>query len=100
MQQHALCFNASGYHPLAGRFATYAPVHCCRALSMPPLIRASYSVFFPPCSENTSSVKSDVLGTSLGVQWLRIHLSMQGTQIQPLVWEDSTYGAQQLSRPV
>ena len=23
-------------------------------------------------------------------QWLRIHLPMQGTQVQPLVWEDST----------
>ena len=28
--------------------------------------------------------------TSLVSQWLRIHLPMQGTQVQPLVWEDST----------
>ena len=27
---------------------------------------------------------------SLVVQWLRIHLSMQGTQVQSLVWEDPT----------
>ena len=31
-----------------------------------------------------------VLWTSLVVQWLRIHLSIRGTQTQPLVWEDST----------
>ena len=29
--------------------------------------------------------------TSLGAQWLRIHLPMQGTQVQFLVWEDSTW---------
>ena len=55
------------------------------ALPIPPLIRRGRSGFFPPYSGNTCSVKSDVLGTPLGVQWLRIHLSMQGTQIQPLV---------------
>ena len=25
------------------------------------------------------------------VQWLRIRLPMQGTQVQALVWEDATY---------
>ena len=29
-------------------------------------------------------------GTSLVVQWLRIHLPMQGTWVRSLVWEDST----------
>ena len=28
--------------------------------------------------------------TSLVVRWLRIHLPMQGTPVQPLVWEDPT----------
>ena len=28
-------------------------------------------------------------GTSLVVQWLRIHLPIQGTQVQFLIWEDS-----------
>ena len=28
--------------------------------------------------------------TSLVVQWLRIHLPMQGTRVQALVWEDPT----------
>ena len=28
--------------------------------------------------------------TSLVAQWLRIHLPMQGTQVQSLVWEDPT----------
>ena len=27
-------------------------------------------------------------GTSLVVQWLRIHLPMQGTGVRALVWED------------
>ena len=27
-------------------------------------------------------------GTSLVAQWLRIHLPIQGTQVQALVWED------------
>ena len=27
---------------------------------------------------------------SLVVQWLRICLAMQGTKVQPLVWEDPT----------
>ena len=33
--------------------------------------------------------KKESLGTSLMVQWLRIHLPMQGTPVQPPVWEDS-----------
>ena len=28
--------------------------------------------------------------TSLVAQWLRIHLPMQGTWVQALVWEDAT----------
>ena len=30
------------------------------------------------------------LGTSPVVQWLRTCLPMQGTQVQPLIWEDPT----------
>ena len=30
-------------------------------------------------------------GTSLVVQWLRIHLPMQGMQVPSLVWELSSY---------
>ena len=39
-----------------------------------------------------NSVLSERLspGTSLDVQWLRIHLPMQGTQVWSLVWEDPT----------
>ena len=29
--------------------------------------------------------------TSLVVQWLRIHLPMQGTQVRSLLWKDSTF---------
>ena len=39
-------------------------------------------------------LKINSRGTSLLVQWLKIHLSMQGTQVQSLVQEDPTcYGA-------
>ena len=36
------------------------------------------------------SLKKLKIGTSLVVQWLRIRLPMQGTQVQALVWEDPT----------
>ena len=37
--------------------------------------------------------------TSMVVQWLRIHLPMQGTQVQSLVREDPTcHGANKLIR--
>ena len=36
-----------------------------------------------------SSIKEG-LGASLVAQWLRIHLPMQGTRVQALVWEDPT----------
>ena len=36
-------------------------------------------------------MKKEWVGTSLVVQWLRIHLPMQGTQVQLLVWEDPTH---------
>jgi len=34
--------------------------------------------------------KYKCIGTSLVVQWSGIHLPMQGTQVQSLIWEDST----------
>ena len=39
---------------------------------------------------DTLDQKSLVLGTSLVVQWLRIHLPMQETRVQALVREDPT----------
>ena len=35
-------------------------------------------------------IKIICCGTSLVVQWLRIHPPMQGTQVRSLVWEDPT----------
>ena len=40
------------------------------------------------CSEKQQL--KERLGTSLVMQWLRIHLPMQGTQVRALVWEDPT----------
>ena len=34
--------------------------------------------------------KNFLPGTSLVVQWIRIHLTMQGTWVQSLVWKDTT----------
>ena len=36
------------------------------------------------------AVKNKVVTASLGVQWLRIRLPMQGTRVQALVQEDPT----------
>ena len=36
------------------------------------------------------SYKIETRGTSLAVQWLRIHLLMQGTRVRSLIREDST----------
>ena len=38
------------------------------------------------------------MGTSLVVQWLRVHLPMQGTQVPTLVWEDPT--CREATKPV
>ena len=38
----------------------------------------------------TDSFKTTSVGSSLGVQWLRIRLPVQGTQVRALVWEDRT----------
>ena len=40
-----------------------------------------------PCFTPLTEIK---LRTSLLVQWIRIHLPMQGTRVKSLVWEDST----------
>ena len=35
-------------------------------------------------------LNNNISGTSLVVQWLRIHLPMQGTRVRVLVQEDAT----------
>ena len=51
-------------------------------------------VLLLPLKMNVSAqwgeTKTDAPGTSLVVQWLRIHLPMQGTRVQALVREDPT----------
>ena len=47
------------------------------------------SIFFS-CWLIRQCWKICIYGNSLVVQWLRIHLSKQGTQVWFLVWEDST----------
>ena len=43
-----------------------------------------------PESKLFGMIKNEVLGTSLVVQWLRMRLSMQATQVPSLVQEDPT----------
>ena len=43
-----------------------------------------------PGSGNYIPHSATIGQTTLVVQWLRICLSMQGTQVQSLVWEDYT----------
>ena len=44
-----------------------------------------------PTSEEPKTFNEQINGTFLVVQWLRIHLPMQGTQVLALVREDPTY---------
>ena len=46
---------------------------------------------FPDLSRAVSLVKRRSCRTSLGVQWIRICLPMQGTPVRSLVWENSTH---------
>ena len=39
--------------------------------------------------ETIQEIEKEILGSSL-VQWLRIPLPMQGTQVPSLVWKDPT----------
>ena len=48
--------------------------------------------------EKIGNNKKEELGASLVVQWLRIHLPMQGTWVQALIWEDPT--CHRATRPV
>ena len=47
-------------------------------------------VGFIPGSQGWFNILKSVCGTSLVVQWLRIRLPMQGTQVRALAWEDPT----------
>ena len=54
-----------------------------------PYVQCIYSILQIP--EHTDYINQEnSLGTSLVVQWLRIHLPMQGTQVRALVREDPT----------
>ena len=44
-----------------------------------------------PSAANIFLKNSESRGTFLVVQWIGIHLPMRGTQVQFLVWKDSTY---------
>ena len=61
-------------------------------LSLPPLNSPSSPAFpgGPYWRVSTPSTQEPHARASLVVQWLRIHLSMQKTQVHSLVWEDST----------
>ena len=41
--------------------------------------------------EHSRRESEELRGTSLVIQWLRIHLSMPDTWVWPLVWKDSTW---------
>ena len=52
------------------------------------------ALYLNPAAQSFSSLGPSLIWkpwTSLMVQWLRIRLPMQGTQVRSLVQEDSTY---------
>ena len=63
-------------------------------MSPQKIVKALSSLLRPPesCSHIScclhSVVKSSSLGASLVAQWLSVCLSVQGTRVQALVWED------------
>ena len=81
----------------------------CQHLPLPPSIgkcvcgvkpHHPYSIFACYCRQlQQNLIKIQEFGTSLVVQWLKIHFSMQGTQVQSLVKKlRSHIPAKQLSR--
>ena len=50
----------------------------------------THPALFTDWSIKKLQTKGSPLWTSLVVQWIRIHLTFQGTWVQSLVWEDST----------
>ena len=55
------------------------------------LTQTPASVPFTSLSDENHTVKNRPGGTSLVVQWIRIRLPMQGTQVQSLAREDPMY---------
>ena len=66
----------------------------CKVMQLSPygqnLVKHSAEECFNSSCVKFSKYRFKVRGTSLVVQWLRIHLPMQGTRVQSLVWEDPT----------
>ena len=61
------------------------------AICISSLKKMSIQVFCPVFNHEQKILKkSSKIGASLVAQWLRIHLPMQGTQVQALVQEDPT----------
>ena len=82
---------------------------CCLSIC----IQISFVVEFSPCpfsSSTTHSLLKSVtvrinmtisirIWTALVVQWLGVHMPLQGTQVQSLVFEDSTHRNSKISVP-
>ena len=51
---------------------------------------AEQQKLIPHCKSTNTSIKKKEKGISLVVQWLRIHLPMQGTWVQALLQENTT----------
>ena len=46
---------------------------------------------FIKCSFESKTQNSTDVGASLVAQWSRIHVPMQETSVQPLIWEDPIF---------
>ena len=66
--------------------------------TLPCYLTTSQSEESPQAATLTpnAAFKNPSPGASLMAQWLRIHLPMQGTRVQSLVWENP-HAAEQLS---
>ena len=72
--------------------ATVRPSDDCTHIWLQPCeIPTQLSCSPTPDTQTLHEIIMFGMGTSLVVQWLRIHLPIQGTRVQALVWEDPTW---------
>ena len=90
-EQRELLHTAGGN----AKWSSYSGKQLCRFLKVkhipPQKIQQSHSCVLTQEKWKFVFTPKPLHGASLVAQWLRIHLPMQGTWVQALVWEDPTY---------
>ena len=64
--------------------------HLPSLYSLPLFQNFSFSLWANCLADSQPLWKTDIMGTSILVQWIKICLPMQGKWVQTLIWEDTT----------